>query len=292
MISIIITSFNEPKTIGRAIETVINQNIKEDYELFISAPDELTLNIAKKYQLTNNKIKLFKDPGKGKSYAINLLLKKLKGELIILTDGDVYVSEDSINKMIDLFNDKNVGCVSGHPVSIENKKTILGYWSHMLCESAHKLRFDRNNHNSFLECSGYFWAFRNNVINKFPVDVAEDSVVPAIFWKNGYKIKYSSESKVYVLYPDNLKDYIKQKKRTIKSHEKIHRYVKNPPKMKTFSNELAGTLNILKYSSNFKELFYSSLAIPLRGYLWFLAYREYFLKKEYQDAWDRIESTK
>ena len=122
--------------------------------------------------------------------------------------------------------------------------------------------------------------------------MAEDSIVPVFFWKKGYKIKYSPESKVYVSYPNNLKDYIKQKKRTIKSHEKIPKYIKNPPKMKTFLNEFLGISFILSYSSNIKEFFYSSLAIPLRGYMWFIAYKDYFLKKEYQDAWDRVESTK
>ena len=292
MISILITSFNEPKTIGKAIESIINQNIKEDYELYVSAPDEPTLNIARNYQLINSKIKLFEDPGKGKSYAINILLNKLKGRIIIPTDGDVYLSNNSINKIIDIFNNENVGCVSGRPVSTENKNTILGYWSHMLCDSAHKLRLKRNKKNDYLECSGYFWAFRNNIIRKFPLDVGEDTIIPAIFWKMGYKIKYSSESIVYVSYPTSLKDYIKQKKRTIKAHEKISKYVKNPPRMKTFLNEFLGIITILKYSNNPKEFFYSLLAIPLRGYLWFIAYKDYFLKKEYQDAWERVESTK
>lgn len=292
MISILVTSFNEPKTIGKTIDSITNQKIKEDYELYISAPDEPTLDIAKKYQFINSKIKLFKDPGKGKSYAINLLLNKLKGRVIILTDGDVYLSNNSINKIIDIFNNENVGCISGRPISVENKNTILGYWSHMLCDSAHKIRLKRNKYDLYLECSGYFWAFRNNVIEKFPLDVAEDSIIPCIFWKKGYKIKYSPESIVYVSYPDNLKDFVKQKKRTIKAHEKIHKYIKNPPRMKTFLNELFGIISIFKYSNNPKEFFYSSLAIPLRGYLWLLAYKEYFFKKEYQDAWERVESTK
>lgn len=292
MISIIITSFNEPKTIGKAIEAVINQDIKEDYELYVSAPDKPTLEIAERYKLKNKRIKLFEDPGKGKSYAINLLLKKFKGRIIILTDGDVYVSENSINKIIDIFNDEKVGCVSGRPVSAEKMDNILGYWSHMLCDSAHKLRFNRNYKGNYLECSGYLWAFRNNVIDKFPLDVGEDTIVPCMFWKRGYKIKYSPESKVFVGYPDNMKDYIKQKKRTIKAHEKVPKYIKNPPRMKTFSNELFGILYVLNYAKNAKEFLYSLLAVPLRGYLWFIAYKEYFMKTEYQDAWERVESTK
>jgi len=112
MISIVITSFNEPLTIAKAIDSFLNQKIREKYELFVCAPDEATLNIARSYQKKNKQIKLFKDPGKGKSFALNLLLPNLKGEIIILTDGDVYVSDNSVNAILDKFQDEKVGCVS------------------------------------------------------------------------------------------------------------------------------------------------------------------------------------
>jgi len=292
MISIIITSFKEPHTIGKAIESFLNQDIKENYELIVSAPDKETQEIVKKFSKKNKQVKLFKDPGKGKSFALNLLLPKIKGRILILTDGDVYVSKNSINEILKVFKNKNVGCVSGRPVSIEDKKKMLGYWSHMLCDSAHKLRLKRNRDDLFLECSGYFWAFKNKIIRKFPIDVAEDSIVPAMFWIKGYKIKYAPKAEVYIGYPKNLIDYIKQKKRTIKSHEKIKKYVKKIPRMKTFTNELVGTIWVLFYASSLKEIFYSLFAIPIRAYLWILAYIHYFFNKEYQDAWERVESTK
>lgn len=47
MISIIITSFKEPDTIGKAIDSIISQKINYDYELIISAPDIETLNALK-----------------------------------------------------------------------------------------------------------------------------------------------------------------------------------------------------------------------------------------------------
>ena len=44
MLSIIITSFHEPRTIGKAIESFINQDIREKYELIVAAPDKETLD--------------------------------------------------------------------------------------------------------------------------------------------------------------------------------------------------------------------------------------------------------
>ena len=312
MISIIITSFKEPKTIGRAIEAFQNQKgVKEQFEIIVAAPDEETLNVARKYAKKDKKIKIFKDPGKGKSYALNLLLAKIKGEIIILSDGDVYVSENSVQEILkkfedsenrkfsdsskeETFEDKKVGCVSGRPVSIDSKNNIFGYWSHLLTDSAHKLR-EKSNKKGFLECSGYLWAFRNKIIKKFPLDVGEDTIVPIMFYLKGMRIEYAPKAKVFVSYPKNLKDFLKQKRRTAGAHDNISEYVslEKIPRMKTFLNELSGSFFVLVYPRNFKELFYTFLLFPVRFYIWLsLIYNLKIKGRKYTDSWKRIESTK
>ncbi len=297
MISIVITSFNEPETIGKAIECFLKQDINEKYEIIISSPesDKKTSEIVNRYIKKNNQVKLFKDPGKGKSYAINLLLPKLKGEIIILTDGDVYVSGNSVNEILSKFEDSKVGCVSGQPLSQNSRENMLGYWSHLLCYAAHQLRKQRDEKNQFLECSGYLWAFRNNIIRKFPTDIAEDTIVPIMFFLKGYKIKYAAEARVYVKFPDKFNDFIKQKRRAAASHGTIFRYVnpKNIPRMKSLKNEIMQGYILFLYPKNLKEFFYTLLLFPVRFYIWMnLLYNQKIKKRYYTDAWKRVESTK
>ncbi|MFA4952597.1 MAG: glycosyltransferase [Candidatus Pacearchaeota archaeon] len=295
MISIVITSFNEPNTIGKAIDSFINQDIKEKYELIVAAPDKQTWEIVKHHQKNNKKIKLFKDPGKGKSYALNLLLPRLRGEIIILTDGDVYVSENSVNEILKFFEDKKVGCVAGCPESLESKNTMFGYWSYILCNSADRWRQKRNIKNQFLECSGYLWAFKNKVIKKFPLDVGEDTIVPIMFYLKGYKIKYARNAKVYVKYPLKLSEFLKQKRRTAGAHDNIGKYVdlKRIPRMKTFFNEIIDGYTLFFYPENIKELFWTLWLFPLRFYIWMnLFFNSYVKKRKYSDAWKRVETTK
>lgn len=137
MISIIITAFKEPKTIGKAIESVLNQNLTEEYELIVACPDEETKKIA----LSFPKVKHFKDPGKGKSFALNLLFKEAKGNILIFTDGDVYLGESAITEITKPFVDPKIGFVGGRVISQNSKKTMLGYWSHLLADvGAHRTR--------------------------------------------------------------------------------------------------------------------------------------------------------
>ncbi len=295
MISIVITSFNEEKTIARAIESFLRQNIKEKYELYVVAPDKKTEEIVKKYRKKYKQVKYSKDPGKGKSYAINLILPKLKGDIIILTDGDVYVSLNSVNEIIDKFKNKGIGCVSGHPISQNSRKNLFGYWSHLLCYAAHKMREKRNIQEKFLECSGYLWAFKNKVIKKFPLDVGEDTIVPIMFYLKGYKIKYAPEAMVFVRYPEKLNEFLKQKRRTAGAHDNIHRHIdpRKIPRMKTFSNEILESYHLFKYPQNIKEFIWTLYLFPFRLYIWLnLLFNSYLRGKKYTDAWKTINGTK
>jgi len=254
------------------------------------------LDVVRTYQKKHKQIKIFKDPGKGKSYALNLLLPKLKGKIIILSDGDVYVSENSVNELLKFFENPKVGVVTGRPVSLNSKNNIFGYWSHLLCDAgAHQARLRRAKKNQFLECSGYLWAFRNNIIKNFPKDIAEDTVVPILFWQKGYKIAYSPKAEVYVKFPSNLHDFIEQKKRTAKGHESLQKYqeFKNVPRMKTFKNEILEGWTALFYPKTLKEVIWTLLLFPLRFYIWILTlYHTKIKKAHYTDGWKRVESTK
>lgn len=295
MISIVITSYKEPETIGKAIESFIRQRIREKYELVISAPDSGTLNVAKKYAKKHKQIKIIKDPGKGKSYAVNWLLPKLKGDIVVLSDGDVYVSEDSVNRLIEPFADKRIGCTTGRPVSANSRGNMLGYWSHLLTDAgAHQARLKRAQKGQFLECSAYLWAFRKNIVKGYPLDVAEDAIVPLLLWLKGYKVAYVPEAQVYVKYPDNLQDFIEQKVRTAKSHETLMKYIPlKAPRMKSFSNEILEGWRAFFYPKNLKEIIWTKILFAVRLYTWILAFYEIKLKKqEYKDAWKRVESTK
>jgi len=295
MISIIITSFKEPETIGKCIESIIDQDIKYDYELIVSAPDLETLLVAKEYRQRNSRIKLFKDPGKGKSYALNLIFPKLKGDVFILTDGDVYMSDESINKIMEHFKDPNVGCVTGRPVPQENREDQYGYWANFLFDAAHQLRKGLFNSERFLECSGYLWAFRNNVIGKLPLDVAEDTVMPYFFLEKGYSIAYEENARVYVKNVDNFEDWMKQKIRTSKAHETLAKYVnlEIAEKTKSFSNESKGLKYLFTYPNSLQEFYWTLKLIIARLNMWTrVFYDTKVAGKDYTDNWERVNSTK
>ena len=305
MIHIIITSYNEPNSTRIAINKFLNQNIKENYKIIVADPfpeiEEMILNEFK----GNKKVEYFADLDEGKSYCLNILFGKLysenKKDIIIMTDGDVFTGDNSVNEILKIFKDPEIGCVTGRPVSLNKKDNKYGYWSHFLLDvGAHEIsRKKRFLKKEFLECSGYLFAIRNGVIKEIPTNVAEDTIIPYLFWKKGYRIGYAENALVYVKFPDNFKDWMKQKKRVADAHFRLVKHYPDFPRVKSFFNEIIEGVfssKIWKYPTNIKGVYWTLLLYPVRFYMWVsLFYDNKFKKKSYKDGWREdlaVESTR
>lgn len=286
-ISVIITSYKEPKTIGKAITAVLNQNIP-NLELLVVAPDDETLNAARKHK----KVITVKDEGNGKSAALNLVIPKTKGDILILTDGDVYIDSKAISELIKQFSDPLVGAVSGNVVSTNPRNTMYGYWAYTLTNIANDMRLEKLNSSGKFFCTGYLFAIRKHLFPKLPTELlSEDGYISFKVYEKKKIIKYAQKARVYVKYPDNFKDWIIQKKRSAGGYNQIKKLTNF--EVRSFKSESTGAFKILKYISNIREFFWMTLLFFARLYLWFVIYRDVNIKKKSQkEIWKRVESTK
>ena len=288
MIHIIITSFNEPKSTLRAVQAFLNQDIKEKFQIIVVDPFPEVKDFLKK-EIKDSRVGFFLDPGEGKSYALNLLFEKIysknKDDIIILTDGDVYVSQNSLKEILEAFKDSSIGCVTCKPTSLDSKDTKYGFWAHVAFSGINKARIRLSKQRKFFECSGYLFAIRNSVINSFPLETSEDSIIPYLFWKKGYKIHYAEKAEVYVKNPANWKDWLAQKVRNIKAHENLNKIAPDLPRTKSLFNEIKeGAFYALTLPRNPKQAFWLAELYFARLYIYFKAFSE-LRKKSYADGW-------
>jgi poly-beta-1,6-N-acetyl-D-glucosamine synthase len=311
MISVIITSFKEPKTIGKCITCIADaeySGIAKPFEIIQVSPDELTLKAgekqARKLNLSNKEYIQVIDPHKGKPFALKLAIKKAKGDIIILTDGDTYFDKEAVKELIKPFEDKNIGGVSGRPISIDSRKNMFGYWGHLLSDAAdHRRKSCMKEVNgyfvskdTFFPMSGYIMAIRNMEIN-IPSNVLSDDAYISYYLRNqSLDIGYAPKAMCFVKYPTNLKDYFKQKVRSLGGFKQLKRLgvFKKDKQSRSFGIELKYTFFVLRYSENFRELIWSLLLFPVRLITWIKIFWERdVLKKDMPSTgWERIESTK
>lgn len=296
MISVIVTAYKEEKTIGKAIEAILGNNLEGDFEIIIVSPDDATKKVVDRYVAHHKMIKHIRDPGKGKPVAINIALQHSKGDLLILTDGDVYISKNAISELLQELQNKKTGAVTARPISISPKKTLLGYWSHLLTDAgAHLTRLQRVKRDEFIVVSGYLFAMKR-LFSNIPDDaLSDDAIMSQMIWKKGYTIGYAEKALVYVKYPSTFKDWVLQKKRSTGGYKQIKEYFgKDAPRMRSFGKEvIEGTKKALYYPQTVKEFFYTLLLFPARLYLWFVIFVDLYIRnKKFHEIWKRVETTK
>ncbi len=288
MISIIITAYKEQKTIGRAIQAILDNNLN-NFEILVVAPDAETLNEAKKFK----KVKIIKEKEKsGKPAAMNLAISKAKGNILAFTDGDVYIDKNAMDNLLKPLENKKIGAVTGRPVSLNSKTTKFGYWSYMLTEIAHIRRMRAVKQGKRFFCSGYLFAIRKELFPKLPEELlSEDGYISHIVYEKDYKIAYSPQSKVFVSYPANFSDWIKQKKRSAGGYNQNYKLL--GVKIRSFGSEAFGFSDFFKHTTSAKELFWLIELFVARTYLWALIYMDINIrKKTREEIWIPIESTK
>lgn len=298
MIDIIITSYKEPKATLRAVKAFLNQKIKQEFRIIVVDPFPETEFFIKK-NLKDKRVVFFPDPGEGKSYALNLLFQEYgssdKNDFFILTDGDVYVSDNAVAEILKAFENERVGCVTGKPVAVEDRSTKYGYYSNLFFDGIDRVRKRLSDEEKFFECSGYLFAIRKGVIFDFPLETSEDSIIPYLFWKKNYRVFYARAAEVYVKNPANWRDFVLQKVRNIKAHERLNKIAPELPRTKSFWNEVKfGFFFAFVYPRSFKEFFWTIEAYFARLYIYVKAFADLQKNRGYKDGWreSETESTK
>lgn len=296
MISIIITAWKEPKTVKKAIKAFIDEKIDEHYEIIVVAPDDETLNSAKEIKRSCKHLHTIKDPCRGKPTALNMAFRKAKGDLLILTDGDVYIEKGAVENLLKPFEDKTVGAVSGRPVPINSKDTMLGFWANLLTEAgAHKRRIELQEKGRFIVASGYLTAIRAGIIKEIPEEtLVDDAVISHLIYGAGYKIVYAPDAIVNVKYPTTFSDWIRQKRRSAGGYNQLQYILGEKDEMRSFTKESSKITWALAYPETIKEYFWTVLLVFARLYLWLLIFVDINIKKKSLKGkpWERIESTK
>src|SRR5262245_42845883 len=95
-ITVLITAYREPQTIGGAVEAILMQTAGLNAEIIVICPDDETARAASKF----SEINILRDTGKGKPAALNLGLQNAHGRLVAMTDGDVTLDSQALEALM------------------------------------------------------------------------------------------------------------------------------------------------------------------------------------------------
>jgi len=287
-ISIGIMAYNEEAIIGLLIQSLlqqklINSQVKEIIVVASGCTDR-TENIVLDIIQQDERIKLLTQVQReGKASAINLFLENASEDVIVLASGDIIPEPDTLEKLIAPFSDKNIGMTGARPIPINPKHTFIGFavnlmWSlhHIIALTEPKL--------------GEMVSFRK-IMNKIPYSTAVDEAcLEAIIKRAGFRLCYVPDAIVRNKGPENIKDFIRQRKRIAAGHLQLSH--KNEYQVSTHNS-----INILKillkrHTWSVRDTVWTLGTVLLEIIGRMLGYYDYYIKKKSPYIWDIAESTK
>ena len=226
LISIIIPTYNAQAYLVPLLDKVKMQSIK-DYELIIidSSSKDDTVKIVKEY--TDNVIVIpqneFRHGGTRTKAA-----KLAKGEIIVFMTQDILLYDNnSIEKLISIFEDKRVAAAYGRQLP-HLKEKVFG--SHLRQFNYGDLSYTRTYDDkqkfgiktAFLSDS--FAAYRREALEKIDwfkmeLNFGEDMYAGAKFLKAGFSLAYVADAMVYHSHSYGLKEEFQRYKETGKFHQ-------------------------------------------------------------------------
>lgn len=289
-ITIVVTAFKE-KMIEKCLNSILNQKLHEKFEILVVTPDNQTANIVKRIMKKYKKVKLIKDPGRGKPIALNLIFKKVRKKILVLTDGDVVLERNSINYLIEHFKDSNVGAVSGRVIYRISRNSLFYEWAKLSEKIFDRIRKFQDKEGKLWHPTGYLYAIRSGIVSQIPPNaLADDALIGYLIKSKGYLIRYEPRAKVYVKFPSKIRDFLNQKSRTRAGFLQLKRWFGLQTRRMTIEISF-GFKELLKIYG-IKKIHKMMLVGMIYLISWLRAYWLIFKKESFEKIWVRIDTTK
>lgn len=217
-VSFIVPAYNEEESIS----STINALLKIEYpaskkEIFVvnDGSKDKTASIVRKFMKTHKEIKLLDKQNSGKADSINQALKKIKGELVAITDADSYPEPEALLKIVGFFEqDKKVAAVTSR-VLVKNKNKLIEKFQDFDYEVIAWSRKVLDYIDSVYVTNGPLSVYRTELIRKvggFDIhNLTEDIEITWRLLSLGYKTKMSYSAKVYTSVPSKWGKWINQR---------------------------------------------------------------------------------
>lgn len=215
-ITVLIPSKNEAKSIENCVKSVLNQSQPADQIIVVDdASTDKTLKILRKYKKKIKVLVLSKSSG-NKSYAQEIGMKYVTGDVVVTTDADTILHPDFIKNIMLEFKDKKVMAAAGYVKSMKhNWLTACRQIEYLIGQEVHKLA--QSHMNALFVIPGCAAAYRTKHFKKH-IRIDHDTLTEDLDFtykhhRQNFKIAYSKKAIVYTQDPATIHDYVSQIRR-------------------------------------------------------------------------------
>ncbi len=233
-ITFLVPAYNEEKSIGNTIKSLLNLTYPKDKKKIIIINDgskdktaEIIRGFVKKYK----NIKFLDKKNSGKADSLNQALKLVNTELFAVTDADSYPEKEALIKMVGFFEqDEKIAAVTSR-VLVKNKNNFIEKYQDLDYNVIAWTRKLLDYVDSVYVTNGPLSIYNTKAAKKLggfdPKNMTEDIEITWHLLSKGYQTKMSYSAKVYTTVPSRIKQWINQRVRwNLGGLQTIYKYKK------------------------------------------------------------------
>ncbi len=213
-VTVIIAAYNEADGIAQKLESVLSTNYPYNKLEIIVASDgstDGTNEIVSKFE--GSGVKLLALPRQGKNQVLNNAVPTASGEILIFTDADSILPQDSIQNLVLPFADPEIGGVSGdyrHASKNVKQEGERAYWNY-----DRLLKQLQSSGGSVSGASGALYAIRRSLFKTLPASVTDDFFTAMQVVSSHYRLIFEPKAVAYGPVASSAKEEYKRKVRII-----------------------------------------------------------------------------
>lgn len=219
-VSVLVPAYNEERVIERSLMSLLKQDYPS-FEVIVIDDGSADLTFLTAQKLAGDygaaRIRVVRQPNRGKAAALNLGISVARGELVLCMDADSEMVEGTINKMVRHFVDPEVAAVAGN-VKVRNRDSL---WTRLQAleyiEGLNMVRKAQGFFRSVNIIPGPIGMFRRDIllaVGGYEDDTfAEDADLTLKLVAFGYGIRYEPDAISMTEAPAELTELIKQRYR-------------------------------------------------------------------------------
>jgi biofilm PGA synthesis N-glycosyltransferase PgaC len=287
---IAVMAYNEEANIGNTLRALSEQQLDTvsiaEIVVVASGCEDRTEEIVREWGERDPRIRLISQQHRrGKSAAINTLLRNTQEEIIVLANADNIPLPSTIERLVAPFADPLVGMTGGHPMPTNDTNTFMGYMAHLLWTLHHEVSLRRPK-------MGELIAFRN-FFYQIPAESAVDeaSIEPLIRGQ-GLQIRYVAEAIVLNRGPETISDFLRQRRRIYAGHVYVRDTLGYKVSTMKSSRILWLLLTARGIKRNWQYVAYVPLIVALEVYGRLSGFMDYRVWKRKHTVWEVIKTTK
>lgn len=161
----------------------------------------------------------FESKREGKAFAINKIIERASGEILVLVSADVRLARSTILKLVGgLVSNPEWGAVDSKVELVNGDELFMDRVSNVLWD-VHNSTLDELDGNDRLgHVAGDLFAIRRHLVDPLPRVINDDAYLALSVQQHGFMVKRIQEAQAWIAGPRTPTDYVVQRSRIIQGH--------------------------------------------------------------------------